>query len=699
MSEPHRVLIVEDVPMTRLMASEALSASGFAVFEADSAEAAMAMLPTVRPDLILLDLVMPGMGGLALCAWLRTQAQHSRLPVLVMTALEGDEPIRQAFDAGASDFIAKPLNTSILMHRVRFLLRARDTLRALEASRRNLQEAQGIARIGSWELNRVTGEAICSDVLFEILDRDRAFTPSTLASYLSGVHPDDRERVQCEIAAAVEQHAPLDTIHRFVMRDGQLRWIQLRVKFEYDANGHALRSYGTVQDITQQRRIEARLDYLARHDPVTGLPNQHRFVELLHQRIAHRHAGSLIAVMHIDLERYQRINKGLGHEAGDALLVQVSQGLARVVTDTGAPCGETDGSQCVLARWSGAEFIALLGELSSPHEASRVAQRLLERIRCPVRSNDSELILDARIGIALHPDDGATASRLINASIAATQHAKRRGHGAVQFYSPEIDADALLRLQLETDLRSALADEAGGGLVLNYQPKHDHTGRIECAEALVRWQHPTLGLLEPDRFVALAEESDLIVALGAWVIGSACKQLRSWHDAGLPPARIAINLSAAHFVDDDLLPLLVAHTRRWGVSPQQLELELTESMVMQDTKHVRERLHALHERGFHLTIDDFGMGYSSLSKLSFLPLDTLKIDRSFIRDMLTVPRQAAIVRGIIALAKSLGLSVVAEGVESAAQAAALSQAGCDLMQGYHFSCPLSADELAAQLAR
>ena len=631
MTNPARILVIDDDPIIRMLAGNALRDAGHQVTEADSAEAAIELLDALRPQLILLDLVMPGMGGLAFCAWLRARPRGGRVPVLVMTALDGDDTIRQAFDAGASDFIPKPFKPGILAQRVRFLLRAGDTVRALEASRRNLQEAQDIARLGSWELNRVSGEAICSDGLFKVLDRNPAATPRTLESYLSGVHADDLDRVRHTIAQAIERHERVDVIHRFMTRDGAVRWIQLRVKFEYDADGHAVRSYGTVQDITEQHRIEERLDYLTRHDPVTGLANRRRFIELLEQRIAQHRPGTFGAVLHIDLERYRRVNKGLGQ---------------------------------------------------------------------PFRSGANEMILDARIGIAIHPADGATASSLINASVAATHHAKRRGHGGLQFYSAELDADAYQRLQLEHGLRHALADAAdgaGGKLVLHYQPKFDRNGETRGAEALLRWQHPTLGLLAPDRFVPLAEESGLIIALGEWVARSVCDQLRAWRDAGLPVLPIAINLAASHFLDDCLLPLLIAETQRCGISPEQIELELTESMVIQDTGHVRAMLQAMHEHGFQLAIDDFGMGYSSLSTLSFLPLHTIKIDRAFIANMLSVPRQASIVRAIIALARGLGLTVVAEGVETAQQADALRREGCDLMQGYHFAPPLEADAFARRL--
>ena len=516
---------------------------------------------------------------------------------------------------------------------------------------------------------------------------------------MDGVHPDDVGRVQHAITQAIEQHSALDVIHRFMTRDAQIRWIQLRVKFEYNASGHAVRSYGTVQDITAQRRIEERLDYLTRHDPVTGLANRRRFIELLQQRIDQHRPGTFSAVLHIGLEGYQRVNNSLGHEAGDALLINLAQRLTHALADGAAPSAEAEHTTgTTLARWSGAEFIALVGDLPSPIEARRVAQRLLDSIRHPFRTGSNELILDARIGIAIHPGDADGASSLINACVAATHHANGRGPGGLQFYSAQIDADARQRVQLEHELRHALADgDADSGLLLHYQPKYDRNGEIRSAEALVRWQHPTLGLLAPDRFIPLAEESGLIIALGEWVVRRTCAQMRAWRDAGLPALRVAINLAASHFLDDGLLPLLIGETQRYGIPPEQIELELTESMVMQDTARVRAMLGSMHAHGFQLAIDDFGVGYSSLSLLSFLPVDTLKIDRSFVEDMLNVPRQASIVRAIIALARGLGLEVVAEGVETAEQADALHREGCDLIQGYHFARPMPADEFARRL--
>jgi diguanylate cyclase (GGDEF)-like protein len=695
MPDATRALIIDDDAVTRLLVGSAMRGAGHEVREHDSGETAMAGLAACRPELILLDIEMPGMGGLAFCRWLRAQPACHNLPVLVMTAHDDSETIQSAFDAGASDFIAKPLNFNILLHRVRFLLRARDNLHALERSRRNLAEAQSIARLGSWELDRVSGIAECSSELFTVLGHDPQDTERSIEGFIKGVHPDDLARVRAAIATAGSERQPADVIHRYLGSDRQLRWLHLRVKFEYDEDGRSRRSYGTVQDITAQRRIEERIDYLTHHDALTGLPNRDNFLQSLGAEIGRYGELERVAVMHIALERYQRISDSLGHEAGDTVLRMAAERVRRCL-----PCAEpaeVDG-RTLLARWSGGELMLMRSSAAVTHEASRLAHAILDKLRTPFRIGEDRLVLGAHIGIALHPLDGTGATALTHAASIASHHARSNGQAEPQFHSAEIQDEARLRIELERDLRRALADEEDGGLTLYYQPKYDQDGHIGGAEALVRWTHPRLGLLPPARFVPLAEESRLIIPLGEWVIRRACRQLRTWMDAGVPEVRLALNLATPHFVDPGLLPLLVAETAAHGIRSELIELELTESMLMNDTEYVRDTLRHMHERGFRLAIDDFGMGYSSLSQLSFLPLDTLKIDRAFIQDMLEVPRQAAVVRGIIALAKGLGLSVVAEGVETPDQATALRDEGCDLMQGFHFARPLTAADFADRLA-
>ncbi len=699
MLEQTRVLIVDDDAVILMLAASAMSDAGHEAFEVDSGEAAIALLKECRPDIILLDLQMPGMGGLAFCRWLRTQPRLASLPVLVMTALDDSATIESAFDAGASDFIAKPFNFSILAHRVRFLLRARADLLALERSRRNLSEAQVIARLGSWELDRASGEAICSDQLFKVLDRDPANTEPTIANFIAGVHPDERARLQAAVEAAISQRQPLEQLLRFVARNGEPRWIHLRVRFDYDDSGQAIRSHGTVQDITEQRGIEARIDYLTRHDPITGLPNRNNFLQRLAGRLDLRPSHGNTATLHLALDRYHLISDSLGPEAVDTILRQASERLLRCIGEGEPATLGTPGRQAgtVLARWGGNEFILMMAGQTGPQDAARLARVMLAKLRRPFRIGEHEIMLDAHIGVAMSPIDGNSASTLTHASSVATSHARNTRMAEPQFYSAELNADARMRLILERDLRQTLNADDGDELILHYQPKFDHDGCIQGAEALIRWQHPTLGLLPPGRFISLAEESGLIIPLGIWVIRAVCRQLRRWSEAGMQDVNIAINLASSHFLDPGLLPLLDAETRANGLHPRQIELELTESMVMEDSDLVRSTLANIHERGFLLSIDDFGTGFSSLRHLSFLPLDTLKIDRAFIENMLEIPRQAAVVRGIVALAKSLGLRVVAEGVETHEQASALKREGCDLMQGFHYARPMSADAFALRL--
>lgn len=357
-----------------------------------------------------------------------------------------------------------------------------------------------------------------------------------------------------------------------------------------------------------------------------------------------------IATLHIALDRYHLISDSLGPEALDAILRQASRRLLRCI-------GESELAErhagSFLARWGGYDFILMMPGQSSPLDATRLARLMLQKLRSSFRISEHEIMLDAHIGIAMSPMDGSTASALTHASSVATSHARNTAMAEPQFYSAELNADARMRLRLERDLREAINMDDGGELIVHYQPKFDHAGCIQGAEALIRWQHPTLGFLTPGSFISLAEESGLIIPLGIWVIRATCRQLRQWSDAGLLNIDIAINLASSHFLDPGLLPLLIEETRANGIHPERIELELTEIMLMDDSDFVRNTLARIHERGFRLSIDDFGTGYSSLRNLSFLPLDTVKIDRGFTKDMLEVPRQSAVVRGIVALAKSL----------------------------------------------
>lgn len=691
------LLVVDDDPVIRLLTTQTLASQGYRVAEAEHGREAMVRLGAGTPDLILLDLMMPEMDGLAFCAWLRRQPGGEHLPVLMMTGMDDGDSIEQAFEAGASDFIPKPINWPILVQRVRFLLRASQTLEALAESEANLAEAQRVAQIGSWVLDHESGALTWSDQVFRIFELDPERFGRSYPDFLERVNPEERQWVDQIFRASVRDHTPYEVEHRLLLPDGRIKWVQERGITEYSVEGQPRLTRGTVQDITARRENEETIRYLSLYDGLTDLPNRSLFLQTLNRLIAqaqHRHGE--LAILHLGLDRFSRVNDSFGHEAGDETLRQVAQRLRTClgqvdrVNRRGGCEGHLD-----LARWGGDELAVVLGRTESSTDAAWLASRLLEDLSRPYRVNGQDISLTASAGIALYPADGSTASHLVGNACAAMRHAKGRERGSFCFYQRAMNAQSWLRLSLENDLRRALRHDE---LRVHYQPQVDQDGRLCGAEALVRWQHPEHGLLGPDRFIPLAEESGLIIPLGEWVLQTACAQSRAWRERGYPPLRIAVNLSAAQFRHRGLLPMILASLSRADLMGADVELELTESLIIDHLDETRALMERLHREGLSLAIDDFGTGYSSLSHLSSLPLHTLKIDRAFVREMLNDPRQDAIVRSIVALAKNLNLTVVAEGVESPEQAQKLLSEGCERMQGFLYDRPLSAEAFERWLA-
>jgi diguanylate cyclase (GGDEF)-like protein len=439
-------------------------------------------------------------------------------------------------------------------------------------------------------------------------------------------------------------------------------------------------------------------DRLARYDLLTGLPNRHTFMDRLEWAL--RHAGRYGhngAVLHLGLDEFKQVNEALGPAVGDALLQRVAQRLQNCLRTTDTVVRLEDGPRPSLSRFSGDEFALLLPLTRNSDDAARVGQRVLGAIGTPFHISDHELTLTCSIGISVFPVDGVHADTIVKNAGAAMHHAKQRSKNSFQFYSAELNARALEKLTLANQLRKALDRDE---LHLYYQPKVDlKTDVITGAEALVRWQHPKRGWVPPQEFIPLAEENGLIVPLGQWVMRAACKQSKAWRSAGLSVPRIAINVSSYQFRHGRLAETFAQILSETGAEAHDFSLELTEGVIMDNVKNNVETLRQLKGIGLKLSIDDFGTGYSSLSYLNKFPLDELKIDRSFIQQIKAPEDHAAIITAIIAMAHSLGLSVVAEGVETASQLAFLEAQGCDEFQGYLKSRPLPAHEFAERFLR
>ncbi|HEY5800417.1 MAG TPA: EAL domain-containing protein [Burkholderiaceae bacterium] len=430
--------------------------------------------------------------------------------------------------------------------------------------------------------------------------------------------------------------------------------------------------------VTSLRDANAQLNHLALHDNLTQLPNRILLEDRVEQAIASaQRSGKRLAVMFVDLDRFKIVNDTLGHHYGDKLLREVADRLRGTLR-----------AEDTIARVGGDEFIVLAKELPDAQAAGQLADKIVASLSLPYLIDEQEQDISASVGISIFPDDGADLRTLMSNADSAMYHAKKMGRNNSQYFTPEMNQAASTRLELERSLRRAIEQEE---FELYYQPKVDvASGNIGAMEALVRWRHPTRGIVSPMEFIPLAEELGLIIPLGAWVLMTACQQNKQWQLAGLPPMRVAVNLSAVQFRQRNLAEFVAQVLADTGLDPAWLELEVTESVVMQNAEDATETLMQLHGQGIHISIDDFGTGYSSLSYLKRFPLDTLKIDRSFVRDISSNPDDAAIVKSVIALAHSLRLKVIAEGVESVEQLEFLRALGCDEYQGYYNSKPLPA---------
>jgi diguanylate cyclase (GGDEF)-like protein/PAS domain S-box-containing protein len=442
---------------------------------------------------------------------------------------------------------------------------------------------------------------------------------------------------------------------------------------------------GQIGQFVQRKRAEERVQYMAAHDALTGLPNRVMFAELLnHELKAAQRYKRTFAVMFIDLDRFKFVNDTLGHEAGDKLLQEVSTRFKACLR-----------ASDVVARVGGDEFVVLLQEVQNQEDAASVARKLLAAALKPVSVMGQECRVTASIGICMHPGFAQDEPTLMKNADIAMYLAKEQGKNNFQFFSEDIKTHSLARLTLESALRHALERNE---FSLDYQAKLDlKTKNITGVEALLRWHHPDLGVVSPTQFIPVAEETGMIVPIGRWVLRTACAQNVAWQQDGLPPLCIAVNLSARQFADESLTTDIVAALRDNGMKPELLELELTESMVMQNPERAVKILTAISEMGVRIAIDDFGVGYSSLAQIKRFPIDTLKVDRSFIRDLEKNAEDRAITEAIISMGKTLSLTVVAEGVETEEQQNFLVDHACDAMQGYYFSKPIDRDQFASFL--
>jgi len=529
-----------------------------------------------------------------------------------------------------------------------------------------VHDAQGVTLYESPSTSRVLG-----------------YPPGALVGRIpfDSIHPKDVARTREAFAKLLESEPPKVPVE-FRFRHAKGRWIYLEALGNNLIDHPGIRGVViTSRDVSERKKAEKRAQYLSQHDALTGLPTRLLMQDRLHQAIVQaRRGGGAVALMVIDLDRFKTVNDSYGRVIGDALLKQVAQRLRNCLRDTDT-----------VARLGGDEFTIMLPDAGNAQSVSEVAQRILSELARPF---EQEMYVSASIGISLFPRDGSDPDQLMKHADRAMYSAKDCGPNTYRYFTEELNRESHERVMLESGLRRAIK---GGELRLFYQPKIElATKRVIGAESLARWQHPSLGLISAAKFIPVAEESGLVVELGEWVFRAACEQLRAWQQEGLS-LQLAVNVSARQLHHGNLADLAKTVMAEWQVDPRLLEIELTESAIMQDTQASIATLERLKSFGISIAIDDFGTGYSSLSYLKRLPLDVLKIHESFVRDITTDKNDEAIVRAIIGLARSLGKKVIAEGVEEHAQLSFLTAYGCNYGQGFLFGRPTSPEALAESI--
>jgi len=684
-----RLLIVDDTPANLGVLAEQLESLGYSVLVAQDGEEGLERARLTHPELILLDVMMPGIDGYETCRRLKRDEATRQIPVIFMSALDALHDKLRGLEAGGVDYISKPFQIEEVEARVKVHLHLRQLQAQLSDKVLALEQSEGRYRL----LVEMSPDAI----LVERDDRIRfansaavrlfgAERPEALLerSMLSLTAPESRMDAIVNLQALDQQSSPQSHEEQALRLDGDRRDVMVsRVRIEYDGRPAVQM---VLRDITERKRLESRLHFQATHDSLTRLPNRELFRDRLQQAISQAKRNSeQVTVSFIDLDHFKSINDSLGHEVGDELLVEVSRRIRTCLRESDT-----------LARLGGDEFVLLLPQSNGIPSGDTVLERVLETIALPMQLSGNEIGISASVGCAHYPDDGEDCSTLLKHADVAMYHAKESGRNSIRHYDRLVREESEERLLIEQELKLAISRNQ---LSLHYQVQTDlGQGAINGVEALLRWQHPQLGAVSPVRFIPIAERSGLIAALTAWVLEQVCIQIKRWQQQGLTTVPVAVNISGHLLRDPDWLEQEIERClQQSAIDPGYLELEITESASMGNAQTLIPLLTRLKQRGLKLAIDDFGTGYSNMNYLTQFPVDKLKIDGSFIREITSEPKSLALTETIIAMAHRLDMKVVAEMTETPGQLRMLSSKGCDEVQGFVLARPLPADACAELL--
>ena len=684
-----KILIVDDDPVVRSLMQDALEDDGFVVVEATDGVEACQRCEEEVPLLVIVDAVMPNMDGFELCQTLRRGASTNHLPILMATGLDDDASVARAYEAGATDFISKPLNWLILGHRVRYMLRGArvlDDLRENQATLKAAQEqehrqnerfqaalgnmSQGLCMFGADERLIVSnrrfqeiyhlsaGSTVPGLSMIEVLQRSPSF-PSEPKGSMNAALAEYLGLCSQRSSAVLVQELP----------DGRT----IAVTHEPMSGGGFV---DTFTDMTGQRRAEAQIAHMALHDPLTDLPNRVLFRQRLESALHRVVRGDPCAVLCLDLDQFKGVNDTLGHPVGDNLLKIVADRLRRIVRPTDT-----------IARLGGDEFAIVQSSVDHPAAATALATRLLRELSTPFEVAGHQIIIGVSIGIALAPGDGCDPDILLKSADIALYQAKSDGRNRFRYFKPEMNTLMQARRELERDLRMAIS---ANEFELYFQPLVSlREARITGFEALLRWNSPTRGLVSPADFIPIAEEVGLIIQIGEWVLHAACREAATWPK----PLKVAVNISATQFSGGNLVQTVAQALEESGLDSARLELEITESVMIQDLDSALSLLHRIKKLGVSISMDDFGTGYSSLGHMRSFPFDKIKIDQSFVREIGKKAESTAIIRAVTGMCDSLGITVTAEGVENLQQLDLLRAERCTEIQGHLVSKPRRAQDI------
>ncbi|MBZ5587376.1 MAG: EAL domain-containing protein [Acidobacteriia bacterium] len=690
-TKPLSVLLIEDSPDEAELIQAMLAQSRreqVRVEHVTRLSDGLARLASVPVDVILLDFSLPDSKGLVSFERARAAAPH--VPIVILTNLDDEETALSAVREGAQDYLVKRhVDNELLLRSIRYAIERMHAERALWESEERYALAVSGANDGLWDWNLTTGAAYFSPRWKAMLGYRDDEIGSGIEEWFSRVHPDDNMGLRKALEAHLAGNQPhFEREHRMVDRSDKPIWVLSRGLAVRDTAGKATRMAGSLTDITARKRAEEQLLHDALYDALTQLPNRTLFLDHLGLAMeqARRRKDSMVALLFIDLDRFKNINDSLGHSVGDELLVD----LARRLTQFLRP-GDT------VARLGGDEFAILLNDIHGASDATHVAERVLDLIRGKLVISGREVFTSASIGVALSNPSYKAPEEILRDADTAMYRAKAAGRGCYQVFDQTMHRSVVALLRLETELRQAVERKQ---FVMHYQPIVSlEDKRIVGFEGLVRWRHPERGLVSPARFIAVAEETGLIVPLGWWVLEQACRDAREWQRVVPmnPPLYVSVNVSGKVVMQSDMYERVVTILEETGLSPANLRLEITENVIMDHGDLALEKLAQFHRLGVQFSVDDFGTGYSSLSNLQRFSYDTLKIDRSFISGMDSPGDASAIVKTIVALANMLNINVVAEGVETAVQLERLREIGCSHAQGFWFSKPVDRSAAHAML--